>query len=369
MADEILTLRDLNRALLARQMLLARAEVAPLEALGRLVALQGQLTKAPYVALWARVKAFQRQDLLAAIHDKRVVRSTLMRGTLHLATAQDVLAFRTTVMPPPDTTLPGGVRPTPEQLAKALDLARAHFAPGPKDFDSIRKVYAREGVEPVRPMAYAARIMLPLVQVNSDNPFGHDPGGEFTLARTWLGREETTEPQPLELARRYLAAFGPATPADFSGWSGLKGAAAIFDALGGELAVFKDERRRTLYDLRDAPRPPGDTPAPPRLLSDFDVAVISHQDRSRIVPPQYAAHMASKNGLIPPTVLIDGFVAGVWRVEARRKTATVLIRLFEKVSAKDRKALEAEARDVARFLEPQAEACVTFEAGSRPSAG
>lgn len=362
MGDEILGARDLNRILLARQMLLAREAISPVAAISRLFAIQAQLPKASFTGLWARLSGFKRQDLLAAIHERKVVRSTLMRGTLHLATAEDILAFRTTVMPALDITLPGGGRPPREEIDLAMRLAERHFASGPKDFESIRQVFASAGIENVRPMAFGVRVWLPLVQASSDTPFGHEPGGAFTLVKTWLGRDEDAAPDPKGLARRYFAAHGPSLPADVAGWTGLKGAAALLESMGDELVTFRDEKKRVLYDLKDAPRPSGGTPAPVRLLADFDGAVLGRADRTGIVRPQHVKLMATKNLLIAPTVLVDGVVAGVWRIETRRKTTTVTVRLFEAVNAKDRKAVEAEALSAAKFVAPEAEAAVTFEA-------
>lgn len=361
MADDVLSPRDLNRILLARQMLLARESLTPVAAVERLFAVQAQLPRAPFLALWARLNDFRREDLLEAIHARRLVRSTLLRGTLHLASADDVLAFRTTVMPSRDMTLPGGIKPAPELLERILDIGRAHFGPGPRDFDSIREVVEAEGIEPVRPLAYSTRIFLPLVQAASDAPFGFEVGGEFTLVKTWLGRDEEIEPQPLALARRYLAAHGPSLPADFSAWSGQKAAAATFAALGDELVTFKDERGRTLFDLKDAPRPSGETPAPVRLLADFDGAILCRADRTGIIRPEHASLVATRNLLIAPTVLVDGIVVGTWKVETKKKATTVNVRLFDKVAARDRKAIEAEAVSAAGFLAPETSASVAFE--------
>lgn len=361
MSDTILGPRDLNRILLDRQMLLERQALDPVAALERLFAMQAQLPRAPFLGLWARLRDFRRQDLLDAIQARRVVRSTLMRGTLHLASAEDVLAFRTTVMPSRDVTLPWGLKPTQELLDAVLAIGREHFAPEPKDFESVRQVLEAKGFDPVRPLAYATRMFLPLVQASSDAPFGHEPGGDFTLAKTWLGRDEREEPHPRALARRYLAAHGPSLPADFSAWSGLKAAAATFEALGDELATFRDERGRRLYDLRDAERVPCETPAPVRLLADFDGAVLGRADRTGIIRPEHAPLLASKNGLIPAMVLIDGVVAGTWRIEAKKKAIAVTIRPFGALAAKDRKAIEAEAHSAAAFLAPDAKPDVAFE--------
>lgn len=364
MAEAVLTARDLNRALLARQMLLAREDATPSQALHRLVALQGQVARAPFVGLWARLNGFDPADLRRLIEDRQVVRSTFVRATLHLTTAEDFLTLRPTLRATlgrdGPLALPGGVKVTPEDLAPILALARAHFATAPRPFESLREVIEAAGHGDVRVMAYAARILLPLVQACDGSAFGYKAGGEFVTAEAWLGRE-VGEPDPAELARRYLAAYGPATPADFTAWSGEKGAAALFERLGDELVRYRDERKRVLFDLKDAPLPGGDAPAPPRLLPDFDAAVLGHQDRSRIIPPDAAKGVTSKNLLVPPVALIDGFVAATWRLDIKKKTALVAIRVFEPIKAEDKAGLEAEALDLLKVFAPGAARAVSFE--------
>ena len=363
MAESVLTARDLNRALLARQMLLAREAVSPLEATRRLVALQGQFPRAPFVGLWARLQAFAPADLLALIQTRAIVRATWLRGTLHLVAAEDFLAHRALLRAEEAWRLPNGVHTTVTQLEPVLAKARAHFAEAPRDFESLRELIGGETVEEVRNLAYAARILLPLVQASVDTPYGFKTGGEFVMARTWLGKDVAPKPDMLDLVRRYLAAYGPATPGDFTAWSGIKGAAALFEALGDEVVRFRDDRKRVLFDLKDAPRPDPDTLAPPRLLPDFDGAVLGHQDRSRIIASEHAVKAATtKNLLVPPIVLLDGFVAGTWKLDVKRKTATVTITPFAPLSAKDRKALEAEALDLARVFEPASAGAVEFAA-------
>ena len=364
MAESVLSQRALNRALLARQMLLAREAVAPLEALGRLVALQGQFPRAPFVALWARLQAFAPQDLLALIQAREVVRATWLRGTLHLTTSEDFLGLRALLRTEAAWRLPNGVHTTLTELEPVLARARAHFSAAPRDFESLRGLIEGDGVEEVRNLAYAARILLPLVQASADAPYGYKTGGEFVMAASWLGREIAPVPDPKALVRRYLGAYGPATPGDFTAWSGIKGAAALFETLGDELIRFRDERKRVLFDLEAAPRPDPDTPAPPRLLPDFDGAVLGHQDRSRIIPSEHALQAATtKNLLVPPLVLVDGLVAGTWKLEVKRKAATVTIRPFAPLAAADRQTLEAEALDLARTFEPEARPAVEFTPG------
>ncbi|MFZ3007466.1 MAG: winged helix DNA-binding domain-containing protein [Phenylobacterium sp.] len=359
MADEILTARDLNRALLARQMLLERQRMAPVAALDRLLAIQAQLPRTPFIGLWSRLEAFRPEALRAAIQAREVVRATAMRGTLYLMTAADFLAFRGSLRTGEAFALPGGAKTTVAELEPLLALARQHFA-APQPFESLRDVLEKAGYSDARIMAYAARQLLPLVQAASDTPYGFAPGGEFILAEAYLGTGVAPHPAPADLLRRYLAAWGPATPADFSGWSGLKGVAPLFEALSGELVTFRDDRNKALYDLRDAPRPGGDVPAPPRFVPDFDAVTQGHQGRARILPTRYAPRVASKNLQVPPMLLVDGFVAGTWKLEAKKKTATVIVTAFETFNAKTRKAVEAEAIALAKALEPAAEPAVTF---------
>ncbi|WP_310539138.1 winged helix DNA-binding domain-containing protein [Phenylobacterium sp.] len=359
MGDDILTDRDLNRALLARQMLLGRQAMAPVDALSRLLAIQAQLPRTPFIGLWSRLAGFRPEDLRTAIAGRQVVRATAMRGTLHLMTAADFLAFRGGLRTGDGVSLPGGTKTTVTELEPVLTLARKHFTE-PREFESFREVLEKAGYSDIRVMAYAARQLLPLVQAASDTPYGFSPGGEFVLVKAYLGKDIMAAAEPAELLRRYLAAWGPATPADFSGWSGLKGVATLFEALGDDLVTLRDERKKVLYDLKDAPRPGGHTPAPPRFVPDFDAVTQGHQDRARILPPEHAPRVASKNLQVPPMLLVDGFVAGTWKLEARRKTATVTVTAFDSFSAKDRKAIEAEAINLALAFEPAAEPAVAF---------
>jgi hypothetical protein len=366
MAETVLSTRDLNRALLARQMLLAREATTPSSALHRLVALQGQMARAPFVGLWARVADFEPAELRRLIAERQVVRSTFVRATLHLTTAQDFLALRPALRAElgrdAPLALPGGIKVTPAELAPLLALARAHFAETPRPFESLREVIEAQRFGDVRVMAYAARILLPLVQACDDSEFGFKAGGDFVTASAWLA-QEVGKPDRAELVRRYLAACGPATPADFTAWSAEKGAAALFESLGDELVRYRDEKKRVLFDLKGAPLPGAGTPAPPRLLPDFDAAVLGHQDRSRIIPPGHVAKgVTSKNLLVPPVALVDGFVAATWRLEIKKKAAAVAIRAFEPIKARDKAGLEAEAMDLLKVFAPGAAPTVSFEA-------
>jgi hypothetical protein len=356
----VLNRRDVNRAALARQMLLERHAVSPLEAFERLLAVQGQLARAPFVGLWARTRAFAPEQLREAIRQRQVVRATMLRGTLHLLLAADLLAFRATLRGEAELSLPGGKRWTPADLEPSLILARDHFLQ-PASFESFRERLDAAGFDEVRFRAYAARLFLPLVQSSSDTAaYGFDAGGEFVLADTWLGGSLSDQPRPEELVRRYLAAWGPATPADFAAWSGMKGVARWFEAPGNDVVALEDDRKRTLYDLRDAPRPGGETPAPARLLPEFDGVMLGWQDRTRVISAEDAKRIANRNLQVPAVVLLDGFVGGTWKLERKRKVATVTIRTFRPISKADRTALEEEADALVRTFEPEAASAVSF---------
>ena len=208
--------------------------------------------------------------------------------------------------------------------------------------------------------AYAARLLLPLVQANSEAAYGFDAGGAFVLAETWLGASAAAQPDVAGLIRRYLAAWGPSTPADFAAWSGMHGVARWFAALGDDLVTLRDERRRTLYDLRDAPRPGGETPAPPRLLPEFDGVMLGWQDRTRMISAEDARVIANRNLQIPAVVLVDGFVGGTWKLERKRKVAVVTVKAFRALSKAERAALEEEALGLLRAFEPEAAPSVAF---------
>jgi hypothetical protein len=259
-------------------------------------------------------------------------------------------------------TLPGGKRVTAAELEPSLEVAREYFQQ-PGNFEGLRERLTAAGCaeDEVRGRAYAARLLLPLVQTPApDRPFGFNVGGEFVLADAWLPDSLAGGGGPLELVRRYLAAWGPSTPADFAAWSGLKGAAALFEALGDELLILRDEARHTLYDLTDAPRPDAETPAPVRLLPDFDAVMLGWRDRTRVVPAEVGKRLANRNLQIPPVVLVDGFVMGTWKLERKRKAAVVTITLFGLLEAAETAALESEALALASTFEPEVVADVVF---------
>lgn len=354
-----LTTRALNRALLARQMLLERERLSALDAITRLVGLQAQVPRPPFVGLWTRLQSFQPSELRDLLHERRVVRATAMRCTIHLLTADDYVTFRGALQP----ALTRAMRSALARVRDTLDLealdaeARRFFGTNPCTFETFRAhLRATQADADERALAYTVRTQLPLVQVPTDTKWAFPASADFALADAWLERAVDASPSPAhELVRRYLAAFGPATPADAQVWSGLPGLRPVFEELRPTLVTFNDERGRELLDLPGAPRPPEDTPAPVRFLPEYDNAVLSHQDRSRVIADEHRPLIVSKNLQVRGTFLVDGFVAGAWNAERKRKTATLLLEPFVRIAKKARASLEEEGEAMLRFIEGEAE--------------
>lgn len=351
------TTRELNRATLARQMLLARHDVTVEDAVARLIGLQAQVPKPPFIGLWTRIEHFQREALLDAVRRRTVVRATMMRATLHLMTADDYLTFRRTIQPALDRGLTSVLGARNKGLdAEALDAIGRTFFAKPATFDALRehlKATIPRGDH--RALAYTIRCRVPLLQLATDPIWGWPASADFALADDWLGRKLPAKITPAEqLVLRYLAAFGPATPADAQTWSGLQGLKEVFEHLRPRLLTFRDARKRELFDLPDAPRPPEDAPAPARFLPEYDNLVLSHQDRSRIIADAYRPRIVSANLMVRATFLVDGFVAGTWKVERTKKAAVLRLEPFGKLPKQDVAALEQEGERLLAFTDPDA---------------
>jgi DNA glycosylase AlkZ-like len=226
----------------------------------------------------------------------------------------------------------------------------------PRDFNELRGLLAKEFPKVnERALGYAVRTHLPLVMVPTDDRWAFPSVARFTLAETWLDTKLSGDGAPDELVRRYLAAFGPASAADFQTWSGLKGMKSVFTGLRDELEVFEDEQGRELFDLPKAPRPGDDVPAPPRFLPEFDNLVLAHADRTRLLADEHRGAVVTKNLRVRATFLWDGSVAGTWKVERKRKAATLLLSPFESLPKRATKALAEEGEALLRFVEEDAE--------------
>ena len=356
-AREVLSLRALNRATLARQMLLARRSLTATQAVERLAGLQAQAPNPPYIGLWSRLEGFRREQLTDALHKRRIVRMSTLRGTLHLMSARDALAWRPLLEPVHQRGLQGS------NHRKALDgIDRAAVVEAGRTLLAERP---RTGAElgqalglrwPGRESASLAALIrnsLPLAHLPPAGTWNSHQSALLQPLGDWLGdaAADAASATQDDLLLRYLAAFGPATLADAGAWSGLTGWKAVAERLRPRLRVFVGEDGQELFDLPRAPRPDPGTPAPPRLVAEWDNLLLSHADRARVLSEANRARVFTANGIVRGTVLLDGFVAGVWKIEREKNKniATVLLEPFARWSKADRAAVESEALGLLAF--------------------
>ena len=350
--------RALNRAFLARQMLLERHTLSALDAVERLVGLQAQVARPPFIGLWTRLRGFDKSELATALHGRRAVRVTAMRGTLHVMTTADYIAMRGAMQP----MLTRGMQATLRGRGALLEMealeveARKFFSKSAATFDALRDHLKKRfpGADE-RAMAYAIRTHVPLVQVPTAAPWAFPAAADFALADEWLSKQvSTSAASPEALVLRYLAAFGPATPADAQAWSGLPALREVFDSLRPSLVTFRDERKRELFDLPHAARPDEAVEVPVRFIPDFDNLVLSHEDRSRIMADAHRGRVTLKNLQVRATFLVDGMVAGTWKSERKRTAAVLVIEPFGNIPKRAKTALEEEGDALLAFLEQDA---------------
>lgn len=343
----MLTLRELNRATLARQHLLRRHQGGVTSVVHRLAGLQAQEPRPPYIGMWTRLDGFARDDLHAALRARTLVRATMMRATLHLVTAADFAEFRPLLRP----LLAGAARRFPEiDFDAVAAVAERLLAEGPHTFNELRP--RLENAFPGaydRALGYAVRMIVPLIMVPTDDTWSFPRESAFALP----GIELAAEPDLATFVERYLAAFGPASAADMQTWSGLTGLKSVLNGMRDRLEVMVDEHGKELFDLPEAPRPEGDMPAPVRFLPDFDNLMLGHADRTRVLPEEYRGAVVTKNLRVRATYLVDGFVAGTWQIKRTGRKAKLLITPFTPVSPE---VLEEEGMALLAFAEPDAEA-------------
>jgi hypothetical protein len=362
-SSDVLGPRKLNRATLERQMLLRRRKLSAFEALEHLVGMQAQAPAPPYVGLWTRLERFRPDELARLILERRAVRIALMRNTVHLVTASDCLALR----PLMQAVFDRGLYSTRANRAhlEGLDIevlmaaGRALLEEKPRTAKELGELLQQQWPDrDPTTLARAIRHLLPLVQVPPRGLWRKSGPAAHTTAEAWLGTPLDPAPSLEQTVLRYLGAFGPATVKDVQTWSGLTRLGEVIEQIRPRLLTFRDERGKELFDLPEASRPDPDTPAPPRFLPEFDNLILSHADRSRVITDEYRKVISSKNGMVPATFLVDGFVRGTWKTERSRSKATLEIKPFEPVAREDRDALAEEGERLIRFTGEGAE---TFE--------
>jgi hypothetical protein len=340
--------------MLARQLLLARSPMSVPEAMEQLVGLQAQQAAPPYVGLWTRLQDFRREVLAHLIEDRRVVKATLMRSTLHLVTAQDYLRLRATLQPVLTSAWEAIFKELKGNfdLDKLLAVARPFIAEQPRTFAEITAKLLEElpGYE-AGALRYGVRTHLPLIQVPIGKAWSYPGNPQFTLAEQWLNQPIPTEGGLRMLTLRYLAAFGPARVTDMQTWSGLPKLKEHFEQLRPELVTYRDEQGVELFDVPEVELPPADTPAPERFLPEFDNVLLSHSNRTRVVADAYRSKVYLPGLRVAATFLVDGFVAGVWKVEKAKGVATLTLAPFVPLAKANVQALSEEGEALVRFVE------------------
>jgi hypothetical protein len=339
LAERVLTLKELNRATLARQLLLERKRIGVQPAIERLAGMQAQWPPSPYIGLWSRLAGFKRETLERAILRGDVVKPTVMRGTLHLVTARDYPTFWWALRDMPtwydETHL--------AHALKALEGARKLAEQAPlthrQALDYLEREHGHTEDSERRRIFHAVRRRAHLL---------HSPDSALWTTQPSAVFHSYPEPGELdvlaartELVRRYLAAFGPATRADIAEWSGLRVAdfAPALEALE-PLRRFRDENGRELLDVPRAPLPPADTPAPARFLPKWDNTLLAHADRRRVLPEELRKTVIAKNGDVTQTFLVDGIVAGSWKADRK---GTIALTPYAPLPRAARREVEEEA--------------------------
>ncbi len=356
----VLDRRTLNRSLLARQGLLARGGSSIAHVIDGLVGMQAQVPRDPYIGLWARLRDFDAASLETLLLERRVVRMTLMRTTLHLVTARDATVLRSATQ----SVCELGFRSSP--FRRRLDgvdldtLCEAGIAlveDRPLTVSELGAALAERWPERDREaMAYAVRYLVPLVQVPPRGLLRRSSVPRVTTLRSWLdgrddrqpalGRQpEVTERAPDEAVERYLRAFGPATAADVRAWSWLPAAREIIERLRPRLRSYRDEAGRELVDVADGLFAAPDSPAPVRVLGEYDNVFLAHADRTRITGELTWGGGWSRRGAF----FVDGYLAGAWRPD-RSDPARIELEARRPLTADERRDVTAEALALARFL-------------------
>ncbi|GAB2625409.1 winged helix DNA-binding domain-containing protein [Streptomyces capparidis] len=361
------TARELNRALLRRQLLTRRADLPVAAAVERVLGLNAQDPNLPYLALWTRLARFAIADLTAAVTDGTVVRSTLLRATQHMVTAPDFRLVRPAVAPLLRRVQRNafGGRTAGVDLAVLVAQARELLAGGRVlTRPELGRLLAGRwpGADPAA-LGWTVQYLLPVTHPAPSGTWNVRGATPFRLAdRPGAGRE-ATEADLAELVRRYLAAFGPATVADARAWSGVGGLREVFERLRPGLAVLRDERGRELFDLPGAPLPDGDLPVPVRFLPEFDACLLAYADRTRVMTDEVRRRVCD-GAAVAATVLVDGTVAATWTVSRSGGRAVLAVEPLRPLPARDRADVEAEGHRLLAFTDPgAAHREVTFGTG------
>jgi hypothetical protein len=353
---ETLTDRQLNRATLARQMLLERSDRGIVEAVEFLLGQQAQQTHDPYIGLWSRLYGFTHEALTDLIVGKQLARATTMRGTLHLHSPTDLVGLRRLIQPVLDRMWQSNFRrrfgdnDPAEVLAAAIEVADR----GPATAGDIGKAL-KDRFPTAEPLAMTVLLQVReiMVQAPPTRIWGSGHAPLLQRAPKYLPPVQSNL-DLTALVRRYLAAHGPASVNDMQSWCGLTKLGEVFEALRSELVTFTAPDGRELFDLPDAPRPDADTPVPIRFMPLYDNAFLGYDNRRRML----AAGDDKRGDFLrdaTPTVLVDGIIAAAWATERKKGAATLTVTPFAGLRKQDIAEIEREGERFLRFMEETAE--------------
>lgn len=352
--------RQLNRSFLARQLLLERQRRPAANVIEHLAGMQSQIPRDPFIGLWSRIEGVGNSELDRLMLDRETVRIVAMRGTIHLLTTRDACRLRPAMQAMLEKTFTGSATYAPNLAGLDLDeiaeagrrLVEERPLTGKQIGAGLAEMWP--GRDPSS-LSNAVRTFLPLVQVTPRGVWGKSQQPTLTTIEAWTGKPMDRYRPPDEAILRYLAAFGPATVVDIQAWSGLSGLRDHVERLRPQLVTYRDERDRELFDVPEAPFPDPHTPAPVRFLPGFENALLSHSDRARIISDEQRSRMWKVNGLVDASFLVDGHVAGTWKVTRAKGEAVLEIAPFGALRRTDQEALEVEGQRLLAFLEPAAE--------------
>jgi Winged helix DNA-binding domain len=357
--ERVLTTADLNRALLARQLLLERSKLPLTRALERVGGIQAQYAPSSYIGLWTRLEGFALSDLTNALERRRAVQGTLLRSTIHLVSAGDYWPFAAGSRSARQTAWLrfDKKRLSNADMKAAAKEVRAALAGRVAHRDELLELARRRDPERPTHLWNGLSAWVELVRAPPSGTWERRRADLYALADDWLGRAEVTPEQgAMLLLRRYLGGFGPAQLADAANWAGLPVAELQATAEGLRLRRFRDEEGAELVDLQRAPLPDASTPVPVRFLPTWDATLLAHARRTQILPEDFRPLVfATKTPQSTPTFLVDGAVAGKWLVERAARKATLTLQPFETLPAKTKRNLRDEAERLVRFHEPDAE--------------
>jgi hypothetical protein len=323
------------------------------QAVEHLVGLQAQEPLAPYYGLWSRLERFDPNELGRMLTERKAVRLTLMRGTVHLVTVRDALVLRPLLQIVIERVHNGafGRRmggADPDELAKT---ARELLAEEPLGGRELGRRLVDRGIgDDPEAIGNAARVYVPLVQVTPRAVWGARGAAKYATIEAWTGRELRKRPALSDLVLRYLRAFGPASVMDVQSWCGLTRLKEVVERLRPQLVAFRDEDGRELFDLPDAPRPDPDVPAPVRFLGEYDNVLLGHADRRRIIPEGFPWEAMLAPGRWVSSLLVDGMLRATWWIERDgKRRATLAIRPFGKLTKREHGEVTAEARRMIDF--------------------